>query len=87
MSTLHSRELLGTGKIRSSDKAARHRNGGLKIRFIDCLGQAKVDYFSGHSASLFKVHHDVTWFNVPVNQLLLVHRSQAGSDLRRDFEC
>ena len=26
------------------------------------------------------------WFDVPVNELLLVHRSQTGGDLRRDFQ-
>jgi serine/threonine protein kinase len=40
-------------------------------------------------ASVFhlgKAHHDVARFDVPMNQLQLVHRSQSGGDLRRDFE-
>jgi hypothetical protein len=35
---------------------------------------------------LLETHHDVAWFDVPVNELLLVHRSQAVGDLRRNFE-
>ena len=34
-----------------------------------------------------EVHHDVAWFDVPVNELLLVHRSQTGRDLPRNFQC
>ena len=31
-------------------------------------------------------HHDVAWFDVPMNQLLLVHRCQTGGDLHRNFQ-
>ena len=50
------------------------------------LRQPKVNDFGCYSASLLDIHHDVAWFDVPVNELLLVHRSQTGGDLRRDFE-
>ena len=50
------------------------------------LGQPKVNDFGCYIASLLETHHDVAWFDVPVNQLLLVDCSQTGSDLRRDFE-
>src|ERR1700751_4585968 len=83
---LHSSELLGAGKIRGPDKAPRHRNGGLRTRFIDCLGQPKVDDLCSHTASLLEAHHDVTRFDVPMNEFLLVDRSQTGGDLCRDFE-
>ena len=36
--------------------------------------------------SLLDIHHDVAWFDVPVNELLFVDRSQTGSDLGRDFQ-
>ena len=56
-------------------------------RLVECrLGQAKVDDFRCHSASLLQTHHDVAWFDVPVNELLFVHRSQTGGDLRRNFQ-
>jgi hypothetical protein len=38
------------------------------------------------ACSLLDTHHDITWFDVPVNEFLLVHGSQTSSDLRRDFE-
>src|SRR5271166_715894 len=84
---LHSRELLGTGKIRGPDKAPRHGNGGLRTWFIDRLGQAEVDYFRCHRASILQAHYDVARFDVPVDEVLFVHRSQTDGDLRRDFEC
>src|ERR1700692_4372012 len=50
------------------------------------LGEPKVNDFGCYSAPLLDTHHDVAWFDVAVNQLLLVHRSQTGSGLRRDFQ-
>ena len=35
---------------------------------------------------MLQAHHDVAWFDVPMNELLLVHRSQTGGDLSRDFQ-
>ena len=78
--------MLRTGKLGRPGKAAEHRNRGLRTWFIDRLGQTEVDDFRGHSASFLKAHHDVAWFNVPMNELLLVDRSQTGGDLRRNFQ-
>jgi hypothetical protein len=58
----------------------------LSTGFIDCLGQAKIDNLGCHSPLLLEAHHDVAWLDVPVNELLLVHRSQAGGDLLRNFQ-
>src|ERR1700686_4820199 len=82
----HSCELLGTGKLWCPDKARGYRNRGLRTWFIDRLCKAEVDDFRGHSGSLLQTHHDVAWFNVPVNELLFVHRCQTGGDLRRNFQ-
>ena len=53
---------------------------------MTCLGQPKVDDLCRHSASLLQAHHDVTRFDVPVNEFLFVDRCQTGGHLRRDFE-
>src|SRR5262249_16190418 len=82
----HSCELLRAGKPWGSSKGSGCRNRGLSTRLIERLSQPEVDDFRGHSASLFQAHHDVVWFDVPVNELLLVDRSQPGSDLGRDFQ-
>jgi hypothetical protein len=50
------------------------------------LRQPKVNDFSCYSAPLLDTHHDVTRFDVPMDELLLVHRNQTGSNLRRDFQ-
>jgi hypothetical protein len=56
-------------------------------RRVGCgLRQPKVNDFGSYSASLLDIHHDVAWFDVPVDELLFVHCSQTGSDLRRDFQ-
>ena len=39
-----------------------------------------------HRAFLLEAHHDIAWFDVPVNEALLVHRSQTGGDLRRNVQ-
>src|SRR5262249_50548824 len=79
-------ELLGTGKLRRTGKASTHRDCGLRSWFIDWLGQPKVDDFGGDRASLLQAYHDVAWFDIPVNQLLFVYRSQSGGDLGRYFQ-
>src|SRR5262249_2589039 len=78
-------ELFGAGKLWCPGKATRGRNRGLRTWLIDSLSQAEVDDFCGHRASFLQVHHDVAWFDIPVNELLLVHRGQAGRDLRCNF--
>src|SRR6516162_4111321 len=82
----HSGELLRAGKLWGSSKGTGCRNRGLSTRLIERLSQPEVDDFRDHSASLFQAHHDVAWFDVPMNELLLVDRSQPGSDLRGDFQ-
>ena len=37
-------------------------------------------------SSSFGTRHDVTRFDIPVNQLLFVYRSQPGGDLRHDLQ-
>src|SRR3979411_1347991 len=74
-----SRKLLGTGKLWCPDKAPGHRNRGLSTWFIDRLGKSEVDDF--HSGSLVQAHHDVAWFDVSMDELLLMHRRQTGGDL------
>ena len=49
--------------------------------------KVRADVYLHSHESLLETHHDVAWFDVPLNQLLLVHRSQAVGDLRRNFEC
>src|SRR6516162_3899777 len=71
----HSCELLRAGELWGSSKGTGCRNRGLSTRLIERLSQPEVDDFRGHGASLFQAHHDVTWFDVPVNQVLFVYRS------------
>src|SRR5580704_186339 len=78
-------KLLWTGKRWCPGKAPGYRNRGLKTWFMHRLGQTQIDNFGRYGAPLLETHHDVAWFDVPVNKLLLVDRSQTGSGLRRDF--
>src|ERR1700724_530153 len=80
-------ELLGASELWGPGKNSGHRNRSLRKRFAYWLRQPKVDDLCGHSASLFQVHHDVAWFDIPVDEVVFVHRGQTGSDLRHDFEC
>jgi hypothetical protein len=51
------------------------------------LRQPKVNDFDCYDVPLLDTHHDVAWFDVPVNELLLVHRSQTRGALFRNFHC
>src|SRR5271165_6705850 len=79
-------ELFGTSKFWCSDKTSRRRNCGLETRFSDRLRQTQVDNFCRDTALILQTHHDVTRFDVPVNEVLFVHRSQPGGHLRCDFQ-
>src|SRR5271167_2449995 len=83
---LESCELLRAGELWGPSKGSRCCNRGLSIRLIERLGQPKVDDFCRRSASLLQAHYDVAWFDVPMNELLLVHRSQTGGGLRGNFQ-
>jgi hypothetical protein len=59
----------------------------LKWNEVVWSGDFVADELLGfEGALLLDIHHDVAWFDVSVNELLLVDRSQTGGDLRRDFE-
>src|SRR6516225_6649030 len=77
----NSGELFGTSKLWRSDKTSWRRNCRLKIRFSDRLRQTQIDNFYRDTAVILQTYHDVTWFDVPVNEVLFVHRSQTGSHL------
>ena len=83
---LSSDNLFRTGELWCSGKGPARRDRGLSTGFIDHLGQAEIDNLGCHSALLLKAHHDIAWLDVPVNELLLVHRSQTGGDLLRNFQ-
>jgi hypothetical protein len=44
----------------------------LKTRFSDRLRQTEIDNFWRDTAVILPVHHDVTGFDVPVNEVQLV---------------
>src|SRR6516162_302535 len=75
-------ELFWTSKFRCSDKTSWRRNRGLETRFSDRLRQTEIDNFCRDTAVSHQTHHDVTRFDVPVNKILFVHRSQPGGHLR-----
>src|SRR5260370_39514670 len=77
-----SSELLGTGKLWCPSKSPRCGNRGGGARLIEQLGQAQVDEFCRYRGFLPKAHHDVARLDVPVHQLLFVHRTQTSGDLR-----
>src|SRR6516164_174930 len=79
-------ELFGTSKLRRSDKTSWRRNCRLKIRFSDRLGQTEIDNFCRDPAVILQTHHYVTRFDVPMNEVLFVHRSQPGGHLRCNFQ-
>jgi hypothetical protein len=58
----------------------------LSFRFIDRFGQTEVDNLGCHNALVLNAHNDIAWLDVPVNELLLVHRSQTGADLHRNLQ-
>src|SRR6516165_8858060 len=80
-------ELFGTGKFWCSDKTSQCRNGGLKVWFSDRLRKTEIDNFCSDSAVILQTHHYVTWFDVPVNEALFVHRSQPSGHLCCNFQC
>src|SRR5258706_16372489 len=65
-----SRELFGTSKFWCSDKTSWRRNCGLETRFVDRFRQAEIDNFCPNTAVILQTHHDVTRFEVPVNEVL-----------------
>ena len=82
----HAVPIRGSGSPNQAKAASRNSSRSLRIWFVDRLCQPEVDDFRGHSASLLEVRNDIAWFDVPVNELLLVHGSQTGGDLRRNFQ-
>src|SRR6516162_5981782 len=79
-------ELFGASKFWCSDKTSWRRNCGLKTWFGDRLRQTEIDNFCRDTAVTLQTHHDITRFDVPVNELLFVYRNQTGGNLRRDFQ-
>src|SRR6516164_1383478 len=65
-------ELFGASKFWCSDKTSWRRNCTLKTRFSDRLRQTEIDNFCRDTAVILPAHHDVTRFDVPVNEVLLV---------------
>jgi len=41
---------------------------------------ASRTHLKDYSAPLLDTHHDVAWFDVPVDEFLFVDRSQTGGD-------
>src|SRR4030095_16593597 len=70
---LRSRELLRTGERRCPRKNPKRGNRRISGRFGFPLGQSKIDYLRSYSAALLQAHHDVAWFDVPVDKALLMH--------------
>jgi hypothetical protein len=58
----------------------------LSAQVVERLGQAEVDDFRSHSASLVRTHHYVGGFDISVDELLFVHRSQTRGDLHDNFQ-
>src|SRR5580700_8506730 len=54
--------------------------------FVYQLGQAEVDNLYDSAASLFQPNHDVGRFDIPMYQVLLVHRTQPRGDLGDNFQ-
>src|SRR5215472_15142387 len=75
----HSRELLRAGKFRCSGESSGNGNRGFSRRIGCGLCQSKVDDLYGYGASFLQAHHDVTWFDIAMNELLFVDRRQTGS--------
>jgi hypothetical protein len=63
------------------------RIDALRAAGTTLASQPEINDFGCCSAPLLETDHDVAWFDVPMNQLLLVDRSQTSSHLYRDFEC
>jgi hypothetical protein len=59
---------------------------GLACRISAGFRQPKVNDFGSYIAPLLDIHHDVAWFDVPMNQLLFVDGSQTDCGLCHDFE-
>src|SRR6516225_859858 len=68
-------ELLRTRKLGCPGKTSTCRNLGLRTWPTDKLSKAKVDDFRRQGTSSLQLYHDVARFDVPVNEVLLVHSS------------
>src|SRR5271165_5985121 len=71
----HPSELLRTSKLWSSGKNPGRRNRGLRKRLVYRLRQPEIDDFRSDGTSVLQAHHDVAWFDVPMDEVLLVHRN------------
>src|SRR5580704_2945528 len=69
-----SRKLFRARIFWGPSKSPKRRNRGLSARLIKRLGKAEVDDFGAHRACLLQAHHNVGWFNIPMNELLPVNR-------------
>src|SRR5262245_35902259 len=56
------------------------------MRFIDRFGQTEIDNLHCPNAVPVEMNHDVAGFDIAVNQVLLIDRSQTRSDLAGDFQ-
>src|SRR6516225_6799621 len=71
-------ELFGASKFCCSNETSWRRNCSLKTRFSDRLRQTEIDNFCRNYAVILQTHHDVTRFDISMNELLFVHCSQTG---------
>ena len=45
------------------------------MALFDTVGQTEIDDFGPERAVILQMDHDVTRFDVPMNEVLFVHRS------------
>src|SRR6516165_5456775 len=62
-------KLFGTSKFWCSDKPSWRRDCGLETRFSDRLRQTEIDNFCRDTGVVLQTHHDVSRFDVPVNEV------------------
>src|SRR3982074_3063277 len=77
-------KLFGTGVSRCPGKSSLNGNlGNRTIVSNRTLGQAQIDNFRISNVVAMHADHDVAWFDVAMDQLLLVDCFQASSNQRR----
>src|SRR4029077_6497020 len=79
--------LFGTGVSRCPGKSSLNRNlGNRTIVSNRTLGQAQIDNFRVSNIITMHADHDVAWFDVAMDQLLLVDCFQASGYKRRHLQ-
>jgi hypothetical protein len=71
----------GLAYLGGADETSERGDCSPRTSLLDHLRQPKIDEFRRDRACVSQTHHDIRWFDVPVNKLLLVNCGQTSCEL------